>query len=81
MDVGVLVMIFYGIAVVYITWVFVMMEIDELREKLLNLEEYLDRLYDRVGVMGKEVGKMWIDMTKLDEKIEKIMKNEGGEEE
>jgi hypothetical protein len=40
----------------------------------------LEIAYDRVDVIGKEIGKMWIDITKLDKKIEKIMKNEGGEE-
>jgi ribosome assembly protein YihI (activator of Der GTPase) len=80
MDAGILVMIFYGIGVVVITWISVMMEIEKLEKKLRNLDEYLDQLYDRVDVIGKEVGKMWIDITKLDKKIEKIMKNEGGEE-
>jgi peptidoglycan hydrolase CwlO-like protein len=77
MNADTLVIIFYGIAVAVIIWISVMMEIKKLEKKLHNIEEYLDQLYDRADIIGKEIGKMWIDITKINKKIEKTMKNKG----
>jgi len=77
MDIAILVMITYVLVTLLISLILVVIKIERLEKKLHNLEEYLDQLYDRVDVVGREIGKMWIDITKLDKKIEKNMKNKG----